>query len=95
MHMSINQVWQLILLCYTFSPNVFENKVFFESDAFCGNSPNKFYQINQTSNKLLAVSSIVIAGQTRQVKQIMTYKMSWMKSYYIEPMLRLAQRFGN
>ena len=93
-HMSINEVRQLLALCYTFSPDVFEDRVFFESDTLCGNSSNKFYEINQVSHNLLAVSSIVIAGQTRRVKQIMTYKMSWMRNNYLEPMLRLAQRFG-
>ena len=94
MHMSINEVRQLIALCYMFSPDVFNDKVFFQSDALCGNSPNNFYEISQVSNNLLAVSSIIIAGQSRRVKQIMTYKMSWMRNYYLEPMLRLAQRFG-
>lgn len=94
MHMSINDVRQLIRLCYLFSPDVFEDKVFFESDALCGNSSNKFYEISQVSHNLLAVSSIIIAGRSRQVKQIMTYKMSWMRNNYLEPMLRLAQRFG-
>jgi hypothetical protein len=30
----------------------------------------------------LAVQSIAIAGQTRQVKKIMTYKTAWMQKYY-------------
>ena len=94
MHMSINDIRLLIVLCYRFSPDVFEDKVFFQSDALCGNSSNKFYEISQVSHNVLAVSSIVIAGQTQRVKQIMTYKRSWMVNNYMEPMLRLAQRFG-
>ena len=94
-NITINEVRQLIALCYVFSPDVFVDKVFFHSDALCGNSSNKFYEISQVSNRLLAVSSIVIAGQTRRVNQIMTYTMAWMKNNYIEPMLRLVQRFGS
>ena len=94
MHMSINDIRLLIVLCYRFSPDMFEDKVFFQSDTLCGDYSNKFYEISQVSHNLLAVSSIVIAGQTQRVKQIMTYKRSWMVDYYMEPMLRLAQRFG-
>ncbi len=94
-NISIQEVRQLLALCYTFSPDVFDDKVFFQSDALCGNSSNKFYEISQVSNQLLAVSSIIIAGQTRRVNQIMTYKMSWMEKNYVEPMLRLVRRFGN
>lgn len=94
-NMTYGDIRQLIRLCYLFSPDVFEDKVFFQNDALCGNSANQFYEISQVNNRILAVSSIVIAGQSRQVNQIMTYKMSWMRKNYMEPMIRLAQRFGN
>lgn len=93
--LSVPDVQQLIALCYIFSPDVFNNRVFFNSPALCGNSSNKFYEISQVSNRLLAVSSILIAGQTRRVNSIMTYKMSWMTKYYAEPMLRLARFFSS
>jgi len=93
-YLSANEVRLLISLCYLFSPDVFEDKVFFQSDALCKNNGNKFYEISQVSNQILAVRSIVIAGRQRQVKKIMTYKMSRMRYNYVEPMLRLAQRYG-
>ncbi len=55
---------------------------------------NEFYEISQVSNRLVAVQSIVIAGRTRRVNKIMTYKMYWMQFYYLEPMRRQAQRFS-
>lgn len=93
-YLSATEIRQLIALCYVFSPDVFENKVFFNSPAMCRNSSNKFYEISQVRNQLIAVSSIVIAGQSRRVNKIMVYKMTWMRENYLEPMQRLARRFS-
>jgi hypothetical protein len=84
----------LVVLCYTFSPDVFEGKVFFHNEALCIQSSNTFYEINQIRHQLLAVESIIIAGRVHQVAKIMIYKMSWMKTNYLEPMQRLARRFS-
>ena len=93
--LSANDIRLLVVLCYTLSPDVFNNKVFFHSDALCGNSSNKFYEISQVRNQLLAVQSIVIAGRSCRVNQIMTYKLSWMQTNYLNPMRNLAQRLNN
>lgn len=92
--LSVDEQKQLVVLCYTFSPDIFDGKVFFQHDALCMDSSNTFYEISQVSSQLVAVQSIIIAGRTRRVNQIMTYKMSWMQKYYLEPMRRQAQRFG-
>ncbi|CAF4968680.1 unnamed protein product [Rotaria sp. Silwood1] len=92
--LSVDEQKQLLVLCYALSPDVFDNKVFFQSDALCQNSSNKFYEISQVRHQVLAVSSIMVAGRARQVNKIMTYKMSWMRLYYIEPMQGLARRLG-
>ncbi|CAF4334692.1 unnamed protein product, partial [Adineta steineri] len=81
-------------LCLTLSPDEFEDKVFFESDAMCGSSGNNFFEISQVQNRLGVVGSILIAGRTRRVTSIMTYKMSWMRTNYFGPMSRLADRFN-
>ena len=88
--LSYTEIRLLVALCYTLSPDVFDNKVFFQSDALCGNSANEFFEISQISHQLLAVQSIVIAGRQRRVNKIMTYTMSWMRTYYLDPMRRLA-----
>lgn len=93
--LSFAEIRQLIALCYVFSPDVFNNKVFFHSPALCGNNSNKFYEISQVRNQLLAVSSIIVGGQTRRVNKVMVYKMSWMTKNYAEPMLRLAARYSS
>ena len=81
-------------LCITLSPDEFEDKIFFESDAMCGNSGNEFYNIGQVQNRLFVVRSLMVAGRTRQVKSIMTYKRHWMVNNYFAPMNRLADRFN-
>jgi hypothetical protein len=81
-------------LCLALSPDEFEDKVFFQSDAMCGSSGNNFFEISQVRNRLGVVGSILIAGRTRQVTSIMTYKMSWMRTNYFGPMGRLADRFN-
>ena len=81
-------------LCLTLSPDEFDDKVFFESDAMCGDSSNEFYEIGQVRHVLMAVRSVVVAGRTRQVNKIMTYKRSWLVNNYLGPMSRLADRFN-
>jgi len=92
--LSVDEQRQLVVLCYTFSPDVFEGRVFFQKDALCIEYSNEFYEISQVSNQLIAARSIVVAGRIRRVNKIMTYKMSWMQSYYLEPMRRQAERFS-
>jgi hypothetical protein len=85
----------LVDLCYTISPGVLNNKVFFQDDVLCVNFSNEFYEISKVRNQLLAVESIIIAGRTRQVNKIMVYKQEWMQHYYIGPMQRLTARPNN
>jgi hypothetical protein len=92
--LSIEEQKALLVVCYTFSPDVLDDKVFFHSDALCGNSANEFYRINQVRHQILAAESIIIAGRTRHVNQIMVYKIQWMKSYYFEPMQGLVARLS-
>lgn len=83
----------VFLLALTLSPDEFDGKVFFQSDQLCGDCGNKFYEFSQVRHQVLAVQSILVAGQTRHVKQIMTYKMSWMMNNYFGPMQRMKSAF--
>jgi hypothetical protein len=82
----------LLGLCYTFSPDELDDKVFFHSDALCGDRTNEFYEISQVRHQLLSAESIVITGQRREVNKIMTYKMQWLETYYLIPMRGLIQK---
>ncbi len=87
--LSFEEQHLLFALCYTLSPDVFEDKVFFHCEELCVQFSNEFYKISQVRHQLVAADSIIIAGRTRQVNQIMTYKMEWMETYYLGPMRRL------
>jgi len=92
--LSIEDQKALVLICYTFSPDVFDNRVLFYSDELCRDSSNGFFKINQISNHIIAAESIAIGGQVRVVNKIMTYKREWMQKNYIDPMQRLVARLG-
>ena len=93
--LSIIEKQALAVLCYTFSPDVFNDKVFFQIDALCVEFINEFYKISQVQTRLLAAESVVIAGRTRQVNKVMVYKRQWLQYYYNDPMRRLAASFSN
>ncbi|CAF0924921.1 unnamed protein product [Adineta steineri] len=93
-YLSRDEQKQLLLVCYTFSPDVFNNRIFFHSDELCNENSNEFYTINQVRQQLLAADSIVIAGKIREVHKIMTYTMQWMRKFYIKPIARLAQELN-
>ncbi|CAF1269782.1 unnamed protein product [Rotaria sordida] len=84
----------IFLLGLALSPDELEDKVFFNVPALCPDSNNEFYEIGQVRRQLVIVQSIVIGGQSRQVKRIMAYRQMWMRRNYYEPMQRLAFRFS-
>jgi hypothetical protein len=92
--LSADEIEIVYKLCLTLSPDEFEDKVFFQSDAMCGSTGNNFFEINQVRNRLGVIGSILVAGRTRQVTKIMTYKVSWIRTNYFGPMNRLADRFN-
>lgn len=57
----------LFVLCATLPPDVLNSKVFFHSDAMCGNDSNRFFEINQLSNQLLIADSILVASRQYRV----------------------------
>lgn len=67
---------ELLVLCAVLSPDVLLNKVFFQNDRMCGNSSNEFYDIGTVASQLVVSSSIVIGGQRKNIRKIMTFKMS-------------------
>ena len=82
---------QLLVFCAILSPDVLLNKVFFQNDQMCGDSSNEFYDIGTVASHLVVSSSIVIGGQKKSIRKIMTFKMSWLQNNYLEPMQALAR----
>ncbi|CAF3366893.1 unnamed protein product [Rotaria socialis] len=93
-HLTIDDQKVLVFLCFTFSPDVFNDKVFFQKDSLCVHHENEFYEINQQNHVLVGSESVLIAGRLRRVTKFMTYKLSWLQKYYIGPMGRLTERLN-
>ena len=79
----------LIHLCVLLSPKELLNKCFFQNDALCGDSGNKFYDLQTVRKNLLVAGNIAIGGQNRQVQKIMTFKMSWFRQNWEIPITTL------
>ena len=62
-YLSIDEQKALVVVCYAFSADVLDNRVFFHSDTLCVVGRNEFYTINQVRDRLLAAESIIIAGR--------------------------------
>lgn len=53
-------------------------------------SRNRFLELSSTETTFVASSSVLIAGQQRQVSKIMLYKLSWIKDNYLSPLERFT-----
>ena len=81
----------LIRLCFLLRPGVLLNKCIFKNDRMCGNSGNKFFDIEQVRDRLLIAGNIIIGGQNRRVTKIMTFKLEWLDRNWTEPMKALLE----
>lgn len=90
-YLSEEQINKLLGLCSILSPDVLLDKVFLQNDEMCGELGNKFYEIGMISDRMLVSSSIVIGGQTRNIKCIMTFQRSWLRDNYVEPMQTMVR----
>ena len=92
---SLNEAEQcfVLILAMAFHIDQLDGKVLFHSEELCRGMINKFYALNKVCNQLLVKQSIVVAGRTCRVKQIMTYTKSFRKNNFIEPVKRLSERF--
>ena len=90
--LSDSEETQLLYLAVHLSPDELMGKVFFNSDALCGDSSNEFYELSQVRNTFAVSNSVIIGGEQTRVAKIMTFKMCWMTKYYIEPIKYLDQR---
>lgn len=82
----------LVHLCYLLSPNLLLNKCIFQDDTLCGDRPNKFYNLETVRDTLLFAGSVMIGGQQKRVTKIMTFKISWLRRNWEQPMQKLIDR---
>ena len=92
---SLNEAEQLgvLILAMTLRFDQLDDKVFFHSEELCRGMTNKFYALNEVRKQLLVNQSIVVAGRSCRVKQIMTYTSFFKTNCYYEPVKRLTQHF--
>lgn len=85
--LSAAETRELLAMCLLLSPEKLIGKCIFENAAMCPkNSGNTFYEIEAVSSTLAVTESMVIGGQARVVKSIMTYKRQWLQESYYEPL---------
>lgn len=58
----------------------------FHSEEACGDSGNEFFEINSKRTTFATEQSVMIGSVRANVTKIMTYKMSWLRYNYTEPM---------
>ena len=90
--LSESQLDDLLILCVLISPDELLNKCIFHDDQLCGDYQNEFYDIASVQNRLLITSNILVGGQTKKVKKIMTFKMVFLESNYYTPIRFYADR---
>lgn len=90
--LSLNEKRHLLILCYTFSPDVLmEAGLFHLVDDLPGNLGNRFYKISQAQTNLTAVGGIVIGGYRIKATRIMMFTRDWLRRNYMNPLAELAE----
>ena len=82
---------KLLTLCLALSPDKLIGTVFFPNEDI-DNFSNAFYELSAVSTKLVVAESLLIGGQQRRVHKIMMFKMSWIESYYLNPLRSYQNR---
>ena len=77
---------ELLLLCTLLNPLTLNNKCIFHSEEACGDSGNEFFEVNSKRTTFAAVQSVMIGSVRANVTKVMSYKMSWLRRNYTEPM---------
>lgn len=81
----------IIRLCQLLNPRFLINKCIFQSDELCGSNSNKFYELTSNKVSFSTVDSILIGGVSRNVNNIMVFKMEWLRRYYTNPLEELIE----
>ena len=79
----------LLAIVVLLSPDELMDKVFFQSDELCGMYDNKFFEVKQVSHVLAITGNVVIGGERKRVNKIMTFRKSWLRENYLEPLQQL------
>lgn len=75
------------------SPDIFVDKVLFrddQGDVVPSGSSNKFVEITAACDLISIQRDFVIGGQVKDVTKVMFFRSSWLKTYYTDPVERIA-----
>ncbi|XP_033731076.1 uncharacterized protein LOC117320668 [Pecten maximus] len=84
----------LTILIVSVKPAELLGKCLFHDEEICGNSNNKFFELEDVRQNMVIVNDILIAGQQRRVNRIMFFKMAWLQLYCLTPLQVLGERLG-
>ncbi|XP_060071188.1 uncharacterized protein LOC132551097 [Ylistrum balloti] len=87
-----NEIDALTLLISSVRPQDLIGKCLFHNEEICGNSNNKFFELQEMRQNMVIVNDILIAGQQRRVNRIMFFKTAWLELYCIAPLRFLGDR---
>ncbi|XP_060071187.1 uncharacterized protein LOC132551096 [Ylistrum balloti] len=67
-------------------------KCLIPNEEACGDSSNKFIELESVRENMVIVDDILIAGQQRQVNRLMFFKIVWLQTYCLTPLEFLSER---
>lgn len=90
--LSAKEVAAVFELALTLSPDQLIGRVFYPNNVLKCDAEGRFYQVAQVRGQLNLMASIVVAGRTCQIQNILAFQEPWLTEYYLDPMNRLAQQ---
>ena len=81
-----DEIDKLLIFCVMLSPDDLHGKCIFQNDEMCGDYDNELYELSSVSRTLAVSDSVLVGGERRRVRKIMTFKMCWLQTYYVQPM---------
>ena len=86
-----DEITDLLALCILFSPDVLNDKVFFEETSTFM-ATNRFLELSAVKSSMLVTGNLLIGGENRRVAKVMTYTRAWLQNNYEQPMRTLLTR---
>lgn len=93
--LSDEETASMVLLSTLLDPVTLNGVCIFSDEEACGDSSNKFYEINARRTTVAAAESVMIGNIRASIKKIMCYKMSWLEENYIEPQSYFVALYQN